>query len=122
MSDPETLTPERLLRFRTLLVEERDAAERRIRRREADISGDARPRDEVVDRADAGQAEEARERLMDENDADRGLLERIDHALERIERGTYGTSEVSGRPIGLDRLEAVPWATTIPGEPDPRED
>jgi RNA polymerase-binding protein DksA len=39
------------------------------------------------------------------------LLEEIDKALERIEEGTYGRCGKCGRPIGDDRLEAVPWAT-----------
>jgi len=39
------------------------------------------------------------------------LLEAIEGALERIEDGSYGSCEVCGRPIGEERLEAVPWAT-----------
>jgi RNA polymerase-binding protein DksA len=38
------------------------------------------------------------------------VLEEIDAALERIEAGTYGICEVCGRPIGEERLEALPWA------------
>jgi DnaK suppressor protein len=37
------------------------------------------------------------------------LLE-IDEALARIETGTYGTCEMSGRPIPLPRLRSVPFA------------
>jgi DnaK suppressor protein len=39
------------------------------------------------------------------------VLSEIDAALERIGEGTYGTCQVCGRPIGVDRLEALPWAT-----------
>jgi hypothetical protein len=35
----------------------------------------------------------------------------IDNALERINSGTYGTCEVCGQDIPLERLEAVPSAT-----------
>lgn len=38
------------------------------------------------------------------------LLAEIEAALERIENGTYGICVVCGRPIGEERLEAVPWA------------
>ena len=38
-------------------------------------------------------------------------LEQIDAALKKIDEGTYGTCEVCGRPIGEERLRAVPWAT-----------
>lgn len=39
------------------------------------------------------------------------LLAEIDTALRRIEEGTYGSCVVCGRPIGAERLEAVPYAT-----------
>ena len=37
-----------------------------------------------------------------------GLYE-IDAALKRIEDGTYGICELTGKPIGWGRLEAIPW-------------
>ena len=40
-------------------------------------------------------------------------LEQVKKALARIDMGTYGMSEVSGKPIPIDRLEAVPSATTL---------
>jgi DnaK suppressor protein len=50
------------------------------------------------------------------SEADERMLEQIDHALERLELGTYGVSEVTGDPIPLARLEVVPWATTNVGD------
>jgi DnaK suppressor protein len=38
-------------------------------------------------------------------------LERIDHALQLLEQGAYGTCERCGKPIGAERLEAIPHAT-----------
>ena len=35
-------------------------------------------------------------------------LGRIDRALKKIEEGTYGFSDMSGRPIPRERLEVVP--------------
>lgn len=37
-------------------------------------------------------------------------LAEIDAALERIEAGTYGMCEMCDKPIGEDRLRAIPWA------------
>ena len=37
------------------------------------------------------------------------LLKEIDAALQRIEDGTYGICEGSGKPIPKKRLEALPW-------------
>jgi RNA polymerase-binding protein DksA len=36
----------------------------------------------------------------------------VDDALDRMEKGTYGTCEVSGEEIPLERLEANPAAKT----------
>ncbi len=36
----------------------------------------------------------------------------IERALERFEDGTYGICEVTGKPIPLSRLRALPYATT----------
>jgi DnaK suppressor protein len=37
-------------------------------------------------------------------------LYEIEQALERIKLGTYGTCEVSGKPIPHERLQAIPFA------------
>ncbi|MBX3389581.1 MAG: TraR/DksA C4-type zinc finger protein [Phycisphaeraceae bacterium] len=42
--------------------------------------------------------------------ADRKLIKEIEDALKRIEEGTYGVCELTGKPIKADRLEELPWA------------
>ncbi|HET7137886.1 MAG TPA: TraR/DksA C4-type zinc finger protein [Gaiellaceae bacterium] len=37
-------------------------------------------------------------------------LRDIDHALQKIDDGSYGTCEVCGKPIAPERLKAIPWA------------
>ena len=44
-------------------------------------------------------------------EASNHVLAAIDAALERIETGTYGTCQTCGKPIGDDRLQAIPYAT-----------
>jgi DnaK suppressor protein len=41
---------------------------------------------------------------------DRHLLREIEAALGRIVEGTYGVSELSGEPVGFERLLVQPWA------------
>jgi DnaK suppressor protein len=41
---------------------------------------------------------------------DRNLLREINHALAKIQNGTYGICEGTGHAIGKPRLEAQPWA------------
>ena len=36
-------------------------------------------------------------------------LDDVNAALQRIEDGTYGICDVCGKPIGAERLEAIPW-------------
>ena len=48
-------------------------------------------------------------------------LERIDRALEKIQNGTYGLSDMSGEPIPRARLEAVPDALYTADEEARRE-
>lgn len=38
------------------------------------------------------------------------LIKEIDDALKRIEEGTYGICELTGKPIKVERLEELPWA------------
>lgn len=40
---------------------------------------------------------------------DQDLLVEINHAISRIEKGTYGVCELTGKPIPAERLKAVPW-------------
>jgi RNA polymerase-binding protein DksA len=39
------------------------------------------------------------------------LLQAIDAALTRMDDGSYGACVSCGRPIGAERLEALPWTT-----------
>jgi RNA polymerase-binding transcription factor DksA len=42
----------------------------------------------------------------------RELLEKVLHAQDRMQKGLYGICEVTGNPIPVARLEALPYATT----------
>jgi RNA polymerase-binding protein DksA len=41
---------------------------------------------------------------------DRNLLREINSALAKIQNGTFGICEGTGKPIGRPRLEAQPWS------------
>ena len=40
-----------------------------------------------------------------------GLLAEVEHALQKVEHGTYGLCDICGRPIGMERLEVLPQAS-----------
>lgn len=62
--------------------------------------------------ADQGTMTFLRERDLSIEEHEEHLLQEIDAALERIEKGTYGTCEVDGTQIEFERLQALPWART----------
>jgi RNA polymerase-binding transcription factor DksA len=41
--------------------------------------------------------------------SDKDAVYEIEEALKRIERGSYGVCEITGKPIPKARLEAIPW-------------
>jgi len=115
------LRSEDIRRFEERLRAERDAIESRIAANRRGIKETVRDEDGVGDIEDDADLLYEREAEIDENDRDRQELARINRALERIGQGTYGLSEVSGKPIPVERLEALPYATTLVDErpPDP---
>jgi DnaK suppressor protein len=63
------------------------------------------------DEADTSSKLFEREQQLALSNNTRDLLEQIEHALARIEAGTYGVCESCGKPIGKARLQAFPRAT-----------
>ena len=41
--------------------------------------------------------------------SDQDAIYEIDEALKRLQKGTYGICELTGKPIPRARLEAIPW-------------
>ncbi|MDB6111841.1 MAG: yocK [Pedosphaera sp.] len=60
--------------------------------------------------ADAGTDSYDRDFALGMLSSDQNALYEIDQAIRRIENGTYGICELTGRPIQRERLIAVPWA------------
>jgi RNA polymerase-binding protein DksA len=67
----------------------------------------------VADNHPGDVATETFDRELDEGLGEGALrqLEAIDAALRRIDEGSYGACAVDGKPIPVERLRAVPWAT-----------
>jgi RNA polymerase-binding transcription factor DksA len=60
--------------------------------------------------ADAGSDAYDRDFALSLLSQEQDALYEIDQALKRIDLGTYGVCEMSGKPIGHARLEAIPFA------------
>ncbi len=92
--------------YRTLL----DLRERLLRQ----MSGLAKESAEEMDgyslhMADSGTDNFDRDFALSLLSSDQDAIYEIDEALKRIQRGTYGICELTGKPIPKARLEAIPW-------------
>ena len=107
-ANEEFMNPVQLAYFRQKLLDWKEAIIRESRDTMAQLkSGPIREAD-VTDRAssETDWGIELRTR-----DRQRKLIAKIDSALRRIDEGEYGWCEVTGEPIGINRLIARPIAT-----------
>jgi DnaK suppressor protein len=85
-----------------------------LRKEIVDQGGDPDSDDAAIDVergfADSAHSTAERARLLSVMKALRSNLRWVDRALIKMELGTYGTCERCGNPIGIERLEALPWA------------
>lgn len=97
------LTPAKLKEIRTELVGMRDDILKTVGKQKAE---------EGVDNGDSvDQASQSieKELLFELSDNERGTLDMIEAAIRKIDNGTYGLCEATQRPIGRQRLEAIPY-------------
>lgn len=113
------LTEQDLHHFRERLESEREAIKARMAERSRDSQETVREESGVGDSGDASVRLNDLDVEADEEALDRVTLGQIERALGRIDDGTYGVSEFSGKPIPRERLEAVPYAATLVNEPSP---
>jgi len=113
------LTPQELRHFQERLESERDAITSRMAERNRDSQETVRDESGVGDSVDQSTRLDDLDVEADEDALDRVTLAQIERALRRIDEGTYGLSEVSGKPIPRARLEAVPYAANLIDEPPP---
>jgi len=114
---PKTrLGPADMERFQQLLLQKRreilsnvsDIEGEALRKSRLDASGDLSSM--PIHMADLGTDNFEQEFSLELMDSERRLLVQIEDALGRIETGTYGICEGTGKPISKARLEAQPWA------------
>jgi DnaK suppressor protein len=97
-----------LERFRKILLEQREQIVGKAKRAVAgDIHLDP---DDFPDEIDTASSEVNLSFQGRLRERERGLLGKIDTALEKISQGVYGECESCGEEIGLQRLEARPVA------------
>ena len=90
----------RLIQLRTHLLTDRAELVKEAREETSTFS---------MHMADAATDSFDRDFALSHLSADQDVLYEIDEAIKRIENGTYGLCELTGKPIARLRLEAIPW-------------
>jgi RNA polymerase-binding protein DksA len=111
-----TLTAADIEHFKQMLLEKRgeilgnvnEMQDETLKKSRGDAAGDLSSM--PIHMADIGSDNYEQEFTLGLVDSERKLLKEIDDALQRIEQGTYGICEGTGRQIQKARLEAEPWA------------
>jgi DnaK suppressor protein len=106
---------ERLTTLRRRILSVRSAQEGEQAGANADLSGQAR---ELEDDAQRLTTLELDDNLSAADDERLGNIER---ALRKIDEGTYGVSDRSGKPIPIERLEASPESILTLEEQEARD-
>jgi RNA polymerase-binding protein DksA len=105
-------TPEEVEEARSELLGEVERLTEEIASSEAAVAGLLRDSgDGAGDEADTGSKNITRESELALAANTREMLTQADHALRRLDEGTYGLCEVCGNPIGKARMQAFPRAT-----------
>ena len=95
-------------RFQKLLLEQREEL---VGRAQKALTGDIHlDPDDFPDEIDTASSEAGLAFIGRLRERERGLLSKINTALEKIRDGDYGECENCGEEIGLKRLEARPVA------------
>jgi RNA polymerase-binding protein DksA len=109
----EPWSPAEVAEARTVLMDEADRLRTEIHASEDAISGLMRDSGDGAgdDQADVGTKNISREHEIALAENAREMLVQTEHAVERLDNGTYGLCESCGKPIGKARMQAFPRAT-----------
>jgi len=107
-ADTEHFKQMLLEKRREILINVNEFEDEALKKSRLDATGDLSSM--PIHMADIGTDNYEQEFALGLMDSERKLLREIDEALGRIEQGTYGICEGTGKPIPKARLEAQPWA------------
>jgi DnaK suppressor protein len=106
---PEGLKKKDLKRFRELLIEKKEEILKNAKRTlNEDMTLDA---DDLPDEMDLASSEYLQSFTFRLRGREKTFLKKIDHALAKIDEGTFGICEECEEPISIKRLEARPETT-----------
>ena len=104
-----TVNKAQLKKFKTLLTDKRDEILKKAKQTlEQDMALDT---DDLPDEMDLASSEYLQSFTFRLRGREKTFLKKIDHALAKIDEGTFGICEECEEPISIKRLEARPETT-----------
>jgi len=98
-------------KFKNRLIEMRNQLIHILRNVSEDVKSAEEPKGYSQHQADEGTDDFDQTISIEVSTKEQGILRQIERALAKIEEGTYGICDVSGKEIPMKRLEAVPYAS-----------
>jgi DnaK suppressor protein len=101
------LRPSELALLKRRLEDDLASVRERLRQRMSTLNeGDI----DLPDEMDQATRDQERGSMLQLAEKERKLLQELEHALAKVDAGTYGVCEGTDEPIGFGRLNARPWA------------
>ncbi|MEX2304583.1 MAG: TraR/DksA family transcriptional regulator [Waddliaceae bacterium] len=98
-------------KYKKLLEEMRDQLTKVLQGSSAEVKKPDEATGYTQHQADQGTDDFDRTISLELTDQEYKILRQIEHALKKIEEGTYGKCDISGEDIPTKRLDAIPYAS-----------
>lgn len=105
------LTDEQIAKFKSRLLQLKNQHSRSFEETSENVKSTDESKGASQHPADEGTEDFERIISIELTSKEVDIIRQIDRALEKIEEGTYGICDISGKEIALKRLEAIPYAT-----------
>jgi DnaK suppressor protein len=100
-----------LEKFRKVLTDMRDQIAHIVKDTNAEVKEVEESRGYSQHQADEGTDDFGKTISLEVSTQGYNILRQIERALEKIDEGTYGICDISGKEIPRARLDAIPYAT-----------
>lgn len=105
------LSKEEVLSFKQKLEQIRRSLTNTIRETTEDVKNLDQAKGYSQHQADEGTDDFGRTVNLEISNKESLVLRQVERALEKIDEGTYGLCDVTGKEIPIKRLQAIPYAT-----------
>ena len=106
------LTKKQIENFREQLLELHQRLRGQLEEAQAGVKAPEEGKGYSQHQADEGTDDFDRTISIELTTQETDILRKVERALEKVDENTYGVCDITGDPIALKRLEAIPYANT----------